>query len=49
MTKSKDNVGKLRREIAQGIRPNFEFQLLCANCNFAKRDLKTCPINHALD
>jgi len=47
--KNQDNVGKLRREIAQGIRPDSEFQLLCANCNFAKRNHKTCPIDHSLD
>jgi len=47
--KSRDHVGILRREIAQGKRPDSEFQLLCANCNFAKRDLKACPIDHSLD
>ena len=26
-----------------------EFQLLCANCNFAKKDLEKCPIDHSLD
>ena len=25
------------------------FQILCANCNFAKSDLKECPIDHSLD
>jgi len=48
-TKGVDNVSKLRREIAQGIRPDSEFQLLCANCNFAKKDHKACPIDHSLD
>ncbi len=25
------------------------YQLLCSNCNFAKKNLKKCPINHSLD
>lgn len=47
--KNKENTVKLKREIAQGKRSDSEFQLLCANCNFAKRDLKACPIDHSLD
>jgi hypothetical protein len=48
--KSKNEaIEKLSREIVQGKRPDSEFQLLCANCNFAKRDLKACPIDHSLD
>jgi len=48
-TKSKENTTKLRREIVQGKRSDSEYQLLCANCNFAKKDLKACPINHSFD
>jgi len=48
-TKSRDDVAKLTREIVLGKRSDSEFQLLCANCNFAKKDLKACPIDHSLD
>ena len=48
-SKSKDNLSKLLREIVQGKRSDSEYQLLCANCNFAKKDLKSCPIDHSLD
>jgi len=48
-TKGKENLTKLRREIVQGKRSPSEFQLLCANCNFAKKDLKACPIDHSKD
>lgn len=44
-----ETISSLARHIVQGKRSDSEFQLLCANCNFAKRDLKTCPINHSLD
>jgi hypothetical protein len=39
----------LSRKIALGMLPSDEFQLLCANCNFAKADLESCPIDHSLD
>jgi len=48
-TRSRENTTKLRREIVQRKRLASEFQLLCANCNFAKKDLKACPIDHSLD
>ena len=48
-TKGKENLTKLRREIVQGKRSSDEYQLLCANCNFAKKDLKKCPIDHSID
>lgn len=44
-----DDITKLVREIMKGKRSPSEFQLLCANCNFAKRDHKACPIHHELD
>jgi len=48
-SKSRDDVAKLARQVVQGKRSDSEYQLLCANCNFAKRDLKACPIDHSLD
>jgi len=48
-SKSRDDVTKLARQVVQGKRSDSEFQLLCANCNFAKRDLKACPIDHSKD
>jgi len=44
-----DDNTQLVRQIMKGKRPPSEFQLLCANCNFAKKDLKACPIDHSLD
>jgi len=48
-SKRREEVSTLTREIVQGKRSDSEFQLLCASCNFAKRDLKACPIDHSLD
>jgi len=48
-SKGRDDGEKLARQIVQGKRSGSEFQLLCANCNFAKKDLKACPIDHSLD
>ncbi len=48
-SKSRDDVAKLARQVVQGKRSDSEYQLLCANCNFAKRDLKACPIDHSFD
>ena len=39
----------MARQIALGKLPASDYQLLCANCNFAKDDLKKCPIDHSLD
>jgi len=39
----------LTRQIIQGEIPIDGFQLLCANCNYAKSDLEKCPIDHSLD
>jgi len=44
-----DDNTQLVRQIMKGKRSPSEFQLLCANCNFAKKDLKACPIKHWLD
>lgn len=44
-----DDNTQLVRQIMKGKRSPSEFQLLCANCNFAKKDLKACPIDHSLD
>ncbi len=48
-SKGRDDGEKLARQIVQGKRSGSEFQLLCANCNFAKKDLKSCPIDHSRD
>jgi len=48
-SKNKEDLKTLLREIVQVKRPDSEFQLLCANCNFAKSDLKACPIDHSRD
>ena len=48
-SKNNETISSLARHIVQGNRSNSEFQLLCANCNFAKRDHKACPIDHSLD
>jgi len=37
------------RDIVNGKRDSSAYQLLCANCNSAKSDLKGCPIDHSLD
>lgn len=39
----------LSRRIILGSLFPKEFQILCANCNFAKKDLEKCPIDHTLD
>jgi len=43
-----DDITKIVRQIMKGECSSSEFQL-CANCNFAKRDLKSCLIVHSLD
>jgi len=48
-SKGRENSTKLVREIMKGKRSDSEYQLLCANCNFAKKDLKSCPIDHSKD
>lgn len=40
---------KLTREIVQHKISPKDYQLLCANCNFAKNTLDKCPIDHSLD
>ena len=44
-----ESTQQISREIMQGKRADSEYQLLCANCNFAKRDKEKCPIDHSLD
>lgn len=44
-----ESTQKLTREIIQGKRSAINYQLLCANCNFAKSALDKCPIDHSLD
>ena len=42
-------LSKESRLIVQGIIKANNHQLLCTNCNYAKKNLKKCPINHNLD
>jgi len=44
-----DDNTQLARQIVKGARSPSDYQLLCANCNFAKKDLKACPIDHSSD
>ncbi len=48
-SKSRENVTKLARQVVQGKRSDSEYQIFCSNCNFSKKDLKDCPIDHSLD
>jgi len=37
------------RKIVLGLLSPFNYQLMCASCNFAKKDNEKCPIDHTLD
>jgi len=44
-----NQLSTITRQIIQGKISIDRFQLLCAVCNYAKKDLQKCPIDHSLD